>query len=98
MIRSRLVAREFRWKVTLTSPRPTSSGRARWRTEVPCAALKALMRQEAVGTQDHMSCQGMEVDDGRSLEEMGFGPSAVGEPLGVKHMCDKKCGEMGFKF
>ena len=29
-----------------------------------------------------------------SLEEMGFGSSAVCEPLRVKHMCDEKCNEM----
>ena len=55
------------------------------------------MRKESAETQDEVSCQGMEVDDG-SLEGMGFVPSAVGERLCVKHMCDKKCNTMGFKF
>ena len=29
---------------------------------------------------------------------MRFVPSAVGEPLRVKHMCDIMCNEKGFKF
>ena len=45
-----------------------------------------------------MSCQDMEVDDDKRLEELGFVPSAVGEPLRVKHICDKKCNDMGFNF
>ena len=40
----------------------------------------------------------MEVASGKSLEEMGFVPSAVGELLRVKHMCDKWCDEKDFKF
>ena len=34
----------------------------------------------------------------KSLEELGFVPRAVGEPLPVKHMCDKKCDEKRLKF
>ena len=51
-----------------------------------------------------MSCQDMEVDSDKSLEEVGFVPSAVSdsagwhEPLRVKHMCDKKCNKKSFKF
>ena len=49
-----------------------------------------MIRKESVETQDYVSCQGMEVDDDKSLEELGFVPSAVGEPLRVKQMCDKE--------
>ena len=49
-------------------------------------------------TQDSVSCKDMEVDDDTRLKELGFVPSAVGEPLRVKHMCDKKCNDMCFKF
>ena len=49
-------------------------------------------------TQDCVSYQDMEVDDDKRLEELGFVPSVVGEPFRVKHMCDKKCKDMGFNF
>ena len=51
------------------------------------------MRKEPGETQDYVSCQNMVVDDTKSLEEMGFVPSAVGEPPWVKHVCDKSCKE-----
>ena len=44
-----------------------------------------------------MSCQGVEVDDDKRPEGMGFFPSAVGERLRVKHMCDKTCDEDGLQ-
>ena len=43
-------------------------------------------------------CQDMETDDNKSLEELGFVPSAVGELIRVKHMCDQKCDEKGLMF
>ena len=33
-----------------------------------------------------------------TLEVLGFIPSAVEEPRGAFHMCDKKCRMKGFKF
>ena len=57
-----------------------------------------MIRRESVETQDSVSYQDMEVDDDKRLEELGFLPSAVGVTLRVKHMCDKKCKDMGFKF
>ena len=55
-------------------------------------------------TQDYVSCQDMEVDDDKCLEEMGFVPSAMSEsagwhePLRDKLLWDKKCNEEGVKF
>ena len=57
---------------------------------------KAVIRKESAETQDYVSCQDMEAEDNNSLE--GFIPSAVGEPLRVKHMCDQKRDEKGLKF
>ena len=59
---------------------------------------RGALRKETAETQDCVSCQDMEVDDNKSLEEMGFVPSAAGELLRVTHMCDKKGDERGFKF
>ena len=64
---------------------------------------KAATRKESAETRDHVSCQGMEVDD-KSLEDLGFVSSAVSDSAGwrellrVKHVCDKKCTEERFKF
>ena len=63
----------------------------------------AVIRKESAQTQDYVSCHDMEVDDDKSLEDIGFVPSVVGnaewrEPLRVKYMCDKKCNEEGCKF
>ena len=38
-----------------------------------------MIRKESVETQDCESCQDMEEDDDKSLEEMGFVPSAVSD-------------------
>ena len=59
---------------------------------------RAAMRKESAETQDDVSCQDMEVDENKSLEEMGFVPSSVNEPFRVNHMCDKKRYEREFKF
>ena len=59
---------------------------------------EAVMRKEVAEKFDCVSCQHRKVDDNKSLEELGFVPSAVGEPLRVKHMCSKKCNGKGFKF
>ena len=65
---------------------------------------KTVVRKESAETQDYVSCQDTEVDDDKSLEDVGFVPSAVSDsggwrkPIRVKHMCDKKCNEEGFKF
>ena len=40
----------------------------------------------------------MEVGDNKNFDVIGVAPNAVGEPLRVKHICDKKCDEEGFKF
>ena len=42
-----------------------------------------------------ITCLGQDMgeDDSKSLEEMSFVPSAVGQPPRVEHMCDKKCNE-----
>ena len=77
---------------------------ARWRTETLRATLeprrkrKAVIQKESAETQDYVSCQDMETDDNKSLEQLGFVPSAVGELLRVKHMSDQKCDEKGLKF
>ena len=52
-----------------------------------------MIRKESTETQEFVSGQDMEEGNDKSLEEMGFVPRAVGEPLRVKHMCDKKCNE-----
>ena len=57
---------------------------------------RAVIRKESAETQDFVSWQDMEEGNDKSLEEIGFVPRPVGEPLLVKHMCDKKCEEMGF--
>ena len=57
-----------------------------------------MIRRESVETQDCVSYQDMEMDSDKSLEELGFVQFAVGVTRRVKHTCDKKCNEMGFKF
>ena len=59
---------------------------------------KAVIRKDSAETHDYVCCLDMEVDIDKGLEEMGFVPRAVGEPLRVKHMCDKMCNETGFRF
>ena len=54
---------------------------------------KAVIRKESSETKDYVSREDMEVESDKSLEVMGNVPSAVGEPLRVKHMCDKKCNQ-----
>ena len=56
------------------------------------------MLDDSAETQDYVSCQGMEVDDDKSLEELDFVPRAVGEPPRVQSTCDKKCDAMGSGF
>ena len=58
----------------------------------------SVVRKESVETQDFVSCQDVELGVCKSLEELFLIPSAVGEPLGVKHLCDGKCDGIGFKF
>ena len=66
-------------------------------TDVP-QKTNVVVRQESAETQDYVSCQDMDVDGDTSLEELGFVPSAVGDLLRVKHMCDKKSRDKRFKF
>ena len=54
---------------------------------------RVVIRKGSAETQDHVTDQDTEVDDNNGLEEIGFVPSAVGEPLRAKHMWDKKCNE-----
>ena len=55
-----------------------------------------MIRKESAETQDHASCQDMEVDNDKSLEVMGFVPSAVSksagwhEPLRVTRSATKR--------
>ena len=94
-----------RWRsVYLPCPGLTSTGWTRREhqkgfndTDVP-QKTNVVVRQESAETQDYVSCQDMDVDGGTSLEELGFVPSAVGELLRVKHMCDKKSRDKRFKF
>ena len=62
------------------------------------AGVSQKKRKEFTQTQDNVSCQDMEVDNDKSLEEMGFVPTAVGEPSGAKYMHDKKCKGEGVEF
>ena len=43
---------------------------------------KAVVRKEFAEPEEYMFCQDMEVDDNKSLEELGFGPSTVSVSAG----------------
>ena len=38
-----------------------------------------MVRKEFAEPEEYMFCQDMEVDDDKSLEELGFGPSTVSD-------------------
>ena len=58
----------------------------------------AVTRQESSETQKYVRYQDMEIDDDKSLEEIGFVPVSDSAGWGVKYTCDKKCNKESFKF
>ena len=61
---------------------------------------KAVIRKGSAETQDCVSCQDMEADDDRSLEEMGFVPNAVSDSSGSQEpstCVTRKCKSRGLQ-
>ena len=67
-------------------------------TESQAKNKGGVTRKEPDETQDYVSCQDVQFDGNRNLEELGMVPSSVDEPLRIKHLCDGRCDEIGFKF
>ena len=104
-----------RWHLEPKAPRlksaslaSTSTGRARWRSKAPGAALevskwkrKAVVWKESAETQEYESCQqnDLEVDRDEGMEESSLAPSAIVDANGwhkARFMCNNRCKREGF--
>ena len=69
------------------------------RVEAQPQKRRAVIRVESDETQDHvMERRRCGYPRKEEVEEIGFVPSAVSEPLWALHLCDNECCEQGFKY
>ena len=68
------------------------------RVEAQPQKRRAVIRVESEEPQDDALERRRCGPGQEEVEETGFVPSAVSEPVCALHLCDKKCSEQGFKY